>query len=42
MPWFEPIYAERLQIDSKGKAVVPEAPGWGFRFEPAAVKKYAA
>jgi L-alanine-DL-glutamate epimerase-like enolase superfamily enzyme len=42
MPWFEPIYAERLQIDSKGKAVVPEAPGWGFRFDPAAIKKYAA
>jgi L-alanine-DL-glutamate epimerase-like enolase superfamily enzyme len=42
MPWFEPIYAERLRLNSEGKAIVPIEPGWGFRFDPSAVKKYAA
>lgn len=42
MPWLEPIYAERLEMDGEGRAVVPTAPGWGFRFDPAAITKYAA
>lgn len=42
MPWLEPIYAERLRLDGEGRAIVPIQPGWGFRFDPAAAKKYAA
>ncbi len=41
MPWLEPIYAERLTLDAHGQAVVPDRPGWGFSFDPAAIKKYA-
>jgi L-alanine-DL-glutamate epimerase-like enolase superfamily enzyme len=41
MPWLEPIYAERLTLDAHGQAMVPERPGWGFSFDPAAIKKYA-
>ena len=42
MPWFEPIYAERLTLDAEGRAVVPDRPGWGFAFDPAAVRRFAA
>jgi hypothetical protein len=34
MPWFEPIYAERIELDAEGRAIVPERPGWGFLFRP--------
>lgn len=39
-PWFEAIYRERLQLNAAGEAVVPDVPGWGFSFDPAAVKRY--
>lgn len=39
-PWFEPIYRERLVLNSDGHAVVPDTPGWGFSFDPVAVKRY--
>jgi L-alanine-DL-glutamate epimerase-like enolase superfamily enzyme len=42
MPWLEPIYAERLQLDDQGHAIVPGRPGWGFAFDQAAIKKYAS
>ena len=41
MPWLEPIYAERIALDAHGQAIVPERQGWGFSFDPAAIKKYA-
>lgn len=41
MPWLEPIYAERLTLDAQGDAIVPDRRGWGFSFDPAAIKKYA-
>ena len=41
-PWFEPLYRERLGLDSDGHAVVPTAPGWGFSFDPVAVERYRA
>lgn len=41
-PWFEAIYRERLELNAQGHAVVPDAPGWGFSFDPAAVKRYRA
>ena len=42
MPWCEPAYRERIALDAQGRAVVPEQSGWGFSFDPAAVKRYAA
>jgi L-alanine-DL-glutamate epimerase-like enolase superfamily enzyme len=42
MPWFESIYAERIELDGQGRAIVPDRPGWGFSFDPAAVKRFAA
>ena len=41
MPWLEPIYAERLKLDSNGNAIVPDVPGWGFAFNQTAIKKFA-
>jgi L-alanine-DL-glutamate epimerase-like enolase superfamily enzyme len=37
MPWFEPLYGQRLVLDGEGQAVVPIAPGWGASFDPAAI-----
>lgn len=42
MPWFEPIYGRGIELDRDGNAIVPDAPGWGFSFDPAAIKRYAA
>ncbi len=42
MPWFEPIYRERIELDANGHAIVPDRPGWGFSFDPAAIARYAA
>ena len=41
MLWLEPIYRERLELTKDGHAVLPTKPGWGFSFDPEAVKKYA-
>jgi L-alanine-DL-glutamate epimerase-like enolase superfamily enzyme len=41
-PWFEALYRERLALNSEGHAIVPDAPGWGFSFDPIAVKRYRA
>jgi L-alanine-DL-glutamate epimerase-like enolase superfamily enzyme len=40
MPWLEPIYAERIQLDAHGHAIVPDRPGWGFAFDQGVLKKY--
>jgi L-alanine-DL-glutamate epimerase-like enolase superfamily enzyme len=42
MPWFEPLYGPSLTLDAQGHAVVPDAPGWGVPFDPAAIKRFAA
>ena len=39
-PWFEAIYREKLELNSEGQAIVPDTPGWGFSFDPVAVKRY--
>jgi L-alanine-DL-glutamate epimerase-like enolase superfamily enzyme len=41
MPWFEPLYGERIAL-AEGKAVVPEKPGWGFSFDMKAVERFKA
>jgi L-alanine-DL-glutamate epimerase-like enolase superfamily enzyme len=40
MPWFEPLYGQRLVLDAEGRAIVPTAPGWGASFEPAAIARH--
>jgi L-alanine-DL-glutamate epimerase-like enolase superfamily enzyme len=40
MPWFENIYRERIELDAQGNAVIPDRPGWGFSFDPAAIARY--
>ena len=42
MPWFETIYRERIELNAQGNAVVPDRPGWGFSFDPAAIARYRA
>jgi L-alanine-DL-glutamate epimerase-like enolase superfamily enzyme len=41
MPWVTPIYRERIDLDKSGNAIVPSRPGWGYSFDPDAIKKYA-
>ena len=41
MLWLEPIYRERIKLDNNGHAILPTAPGWGFSFDPDAIRKYA-
>lgn len=40
MPWLEPLYKEKLELRD-GNAIVPERPGWGFSFDPAAIKRFS-
>jgi len=41
MPWFEKIYRERIELDTNGDAIVPDRPGWGFTFDPDAMRHFA-
>ena len=41
MPWFEKIYREEFVLDANGDAVVSDRPGWGFSFDPDAVRRFA-
>ena len=41
MPWFEKIYRERIELDQNGRAIVPDRAGWGFSFDPDAIRRYA-
>ena len=41
MPWFEKIYRERIELDGNGHAIVPNRSGWGFSFDPDAIRHYA-
>lgn len=40
MPWFEPVYEQRLELDEEGCAVRPSGVGWGFTFDRAAVERH--
>jgi L-alanine-DL-glutamate epimerase-like enolase superfamily enzyme len=42
MPWASPLYARRLELDAQGCVAVPDAPGWGYAFDPKAVARLAA
>ena len=41
MPWFEPVYRERIELDAEGRAIVPDRPGWGFSFDQDAIRRFA-
>ena len=41
MPWFEKLYREQIELDADGNAIVPDRPGWGFGFDPDAVRHFA-
>jgi L-alanine-DL-glutamate epimerase-like enolase superfamily enzyme len=41
MPWVSPIYLQQIELDKQGQAIVPDRPGWGFGFDPAAIKRFA-
>ena len=40
MPWFEALYKEHIELDANGDAIVPDRPGWGFGFDPAAIARF--
>lgn len=42
MPWVSAVYQDKIELDAQGRAVVPERPGWGYRFDPAVIKRYSA
>jgi L-alanine-DL-glutamate epimerase-like enolase superfamily enzyme len=42
MPWLAPLYREQIELDADGRAIVPDRPGWGFTFDPDAVRRFAA
>jgi len=39
MPWFEPLYHERLVLED-GELLIPDRPGLGFTFDPEAVARF--
>ncbi len=41
MPWFAPLYDGGLVVED-GSVAVPDGPGWGLAFDPAAVARYKA
>ena len=41
MPWFAPLYAGGLEVKD-GSVAVPDGPGWGLPFDPAALARYKA
>ena len=40
MPWFAPLYTESMEMED-GDILIPDRPGFGFSFDPAAIEKYA-
>jgi L-alanine-DL-glutamate epimerase-like enolase superfamily enzyme len=41
LSWYAPLYSESLEMVG-GEVLVPDRPGWGFSFDPAALKRFAA
>lgn len=40
MPWFEPLFVERMEMVD-GEILIPDRPGLGFSFDPDAVERFA-
>lgn len=41
MAWASPVYAEQVELNDRGEAIVPDRPGWGFSFDPKAIARFA-
>lgn len=41
LDWFSPLYAEKMEMTG-GDITVPDRPGWGFSFDPDALRHFAA
>jgi L-alanine-DL-glutamate epimerase-like enolase superfamily enzyme len=41
MPWVSGAYREQVELDSEGRAILPDRPGWGYSFDPAVIKRYS-
>jgi L-alanine-DL-glutamate epimerase-like enolase superfamily enzyme len=41
MPWVSAVYKQRIELDTEGRAIVPDRPGWGFDFDPAVISAYS-
>ena len=39
MPWFAALYCERMEL-ADGMIRMPEGPGTGFTFDPAAIERF--
>ena len=40
MPWCEPIYASASSATARAAPSCRSAPGWGFSFDPAAIRRF--
>ncbi len=40
MPWFAPLFRETMAMDGDGNLLIPDRPGLGFTFDPAAVERF--
>ncbi|CAN5692705.1 mandelate racemase/muconate lactonizing enzyme family protein [soil metagenome] len=38
MPWASPLYKEKIELNDKGEAIVPDRAGWGFSLDPKAIE----
>lgn len=41
LDWFSPLYREAMEMKD-GHIAIPDRPGWGFSFDPAALNHFAA
>ena len=41
MPWVSAVYRQHIELNSEGRAIVPDRPGWGFDFDHNVVKRYS-
>jgi L-alanine-DL-glutamate epimerase-like enolase superfamily enzyme len=42
LPLLSRLYREALEFDGDGRAVLPDRAGWGFSFDPEAIRRFSA
>ena len=40
MPWLEPLYGAKIPLDPDGRAILSDRPGWGYAFDPGAIRRF--